>query len=84
MKQLMVISEENHGTIGVATNFQKAKEYLLESGWIGEHSDVYDDKNEGWRPVTEMFGENWQEGILAQDEDFFDGMFYFHWIDFMD
>lgn len=84
MKKVIVISEECHGTIGVASSFEKAKLFLLESGWLGKGYDVYDTKEGGWCPVTEMFGENWQEEILKQDEDFFDGSFYFREMDFMD
>ena len=36
MKQIVFISEECHGTIGAASNFYKAKQFLLESGWVNE------------------------------------------------
>ena len=34
MKQIVFISEECHGAIGAASNFYKAKQFLLESGWV--------------------------------------------------
>ena len=36
MKQIVFISEENYGTIGAASNFYKAKQFLLETGWVDE------------------------------------------------
>ena len=36
MKQIVFISEECHSTIGAASNFYKAKQFLLESGWVDE------------------------------------------------
>lgn len=84
MKQLICISEENHGVIGVASDFLKAKQFLLETDWVGEHTDFYDEKAGGWKSLPELFGENWQEEFLKQDEDFFDGSFYFHEISFLE
>jgi hypothetical protein len=84
MKQIVIIGEESHGTIGAASNFYKAKLFLLESGWLGEHTDFWDDKERDWKSPSELFGENWQEEILAQDEGFFEGNFYFREMDFME
>lgn len=36
MKQIVLISEDYYGTIGAASNFYKAKQFLLESGWVDE------------------------------------------------
>lgn len=84
MKKVIVIGEECHGTIGVASDFKKAKLFLLKSGWLGEHTDIWDDEKEEWKSPSELFGENWQEEILAQEKGFFEGTFYFREMDFMD
>ena len=79
MKQIVFISEECHGTIGAASNFYKAKQFLLESGWV----------NELWcgymgAPLIEIFGVNWQEKFLELSEVDFDGSFYFSKMDFLE
>lgn len=84
MKKVIVISEECHGTIGVAENFQKAKEYLLESGWVNEFWDYYAPGTDFSVPIVDAFGENWQEKFLEMDKNDFDGSFYFYEMDFMD
>lgn len=82
MRQVIKITEECHGTIAVASDFMKAKQYLLDSGWVTEYSDGYDEEEGQFVPLKELFGENWQEEFLKQDKDWFDGLFYFYEIDF--
>lgn len=82
MRQVIKITEEYHGTIAVASDFMKAKQYLLDSGWVTEYFDGYDEKEGQFVPLKELFGENWQEEFLKQDKDWFDGLFYFYEIDF--
>lgn len=78
MKQIIFISEECHGTIGAASNFYKAKQFLLESGWVDEFWE-YCPPDSGLYsvPIKEYFGENWQEKFLELSKEDFDGSFYF-------
>lgn len=84
MKKLIRIVEQNLGTIAVASDFMKAKQYLLDEGWVDEYSDGYDEKSGDLVPLKELFGENWQEEFLKQDKEWFDGFFYFYEIEFME
>ena len=79
MKQIVIISEEGHGIIGAASNFEKAKQFLLENGWVDELWCGY-----MGAPLIEIFGENWQENFLELSKDDFDETFYFSEKDFMD
>lgn len=79
MKQIVFISEECHGTIGAASNFYKAKQFLLRSNWIDELWCGY-----MGTPLIEIFGENWQEKFLELSEEDFDGSFYFSKKDFLE
>lgn len=84
MKQIVFISEENYGTIGAASNFYKAKQFLLESGWVDEFWLFYPSGADGGIPIKEYFGENWQEKFLELSEDDFDDRFYFSEKDFLE
>ena len=55
MKQIVFI-RECHGTIGAASNFYKAKQFLLESGWVDELWFYPPGEDEGI-PIKEYFGE---------------------------
>lgn len=77
MKQIVFISEECHGTIGAAADFQKAKQFLIDTGWIDELWFIYEHGEDVGRALIEVYGDKWQEAVLAADEDFFDGSFYF-------
>lgn len=85
MKQIVFISEECHGTIGAASNFYKAKQFLLESGWVNEFWEYCPPNSRFYDvPIKEYFGENWQEEFLKLSEEDFDGSFYFSEKDFME
>ena len=84
MKQIVFISEECHGTIGAASNFYKAKQFLLESGWVDELWFFCPPGEDEGIPIKEYFGENWQEKFLELSEEDFDGSFYFYEKDFLE
>jgi hypothetical protein len=84
MKKLIRIVEESHGTIAVASDFIKAKQYLLDSGWVDEGWYYYTSGSDVGLPIIRVFGENWQEKFLELNEEDFDGSFYFYGIDFME
>ena len=84
MKQIVFVSEECHGTIGAASSFEKAKRFLLESGWVDEYWCFYPKGADVGVPIVEYFGENWQEKFLELSEEDFDGCFYFSWKDYLE
>ena len=84
MKQIVIISEESHGTIGAASNFYKAKQFLLESGWVDELCSFYPPGENVGIPISEYFGEHWQEKFLELSKEDFDGSFYFYEMDFLE
>ena len=84
MRKIVFIIEECHGTIGAASSFEKAKQFLLESGWVDEGFDYYAPGADFSIPIKEAFGENWQEEFMKLEEDDFDGQFYFYEKDFLE
>lgn len=83
MKTIIIISEESHGTIGAASTFEKAKQFLLESGWVDEWWDYYAPGANFSIPVKDAFGENWQEEFMKLSENDFDGSFYFREMNYL-
>lgn len=84
MKQIVFISEECHGTIGAASDFYKAKQFLLESEWVDEYWCYYPHGADVGIPIKEAFGENWQEEFMKLTEADFDGSFYFSWKEYLE
>ena len=85
MKQIVFISEECHGTIGAASNFYKAKQFLLETGWVNEFWEFCPPDSELYSvSLKEYFGEDWQEKFLELSEEDLDGSFYFSVKDFLE
>jgi hypothetical protein len=76
IEKVTIISEENHGVIGVAVDRESAIRWLIQTDWINGGTDFWVD--EKWQSVEQLFGENWQEKLVEQDDEFFEGSFYFY------
>ena len=82
MKKVILISEENHGTIGVATSMRAAFQFLIHRGWLSFTDDFY--LLDEWTPISKIFEDNgWEqteesllEWAMMPTLDW-DGMFYF-------
>ena len=75
--EIVIISEENHGFIGVATTDKAAKQWLIRAGWV----DCY---TEFWNPTTnmsssleELHGENWKEAYMNFDKEDMENMGFY-------
>ena len=82
--KVFVISEENHGQIGIAVSRKAALQWLIASGWISPYSDVWcPDENERWgghnMTLNELYGENWKEKFFEFSGNLLENMgFYIH------
>lgn len=67
--KVYVISEDNHGQIGIAVSPKAALQWLIASDWVGPYSEVWcPDENERWggyyMTLDDLYGENWKEKFL--------------------
>ena len=76
VKSVIIIHEENHGVIGVAIDRESAIHWLIQTDWINEGTDFR--VNQKWQSVEQLFGERWRERLIEQDDEFFEGSFYFY------
>ena len=76
IEKVIIISEECHGVIGVAVDLKSAIRWLIQEDWINERTGFW--VNEQWQTAKQLFGKHWRERLVEQDEDFFDGGFYFY------
>lgn len=79
--KVIIINEENHGFIGVAKNMDSALRFLVEENWV---DDFWDKKTGKYLYHTAFFEEYKVDNLLdlmkamyKEDEDAFDGIFYF-------
>ena len=79
IEKVIIIDEECHGVIGVAVDLKSAIRWLIQIDWINAGTNFLVD--EKWQTVEQLFGENWQEKIVEQDAEFFEGSFYFSEMD---
>lgn len=64
-----LISEENHGTIGVATSMLAGKQWLLDSDWMTMGSVVLIPQTGKVVTLKDQYGENWEKHFLSCDEE---------------
>lgn len=67
--EIVVIIEENHGVIGIATNYKAAKQWLIRKGWIDQYSEIYNCDTSKWESLEELYGENWKETYMNFDKE---------------
>ena len=75
------VSEDNHGFLCVAKDYQSAVMWLIGSNWLYDNFDVCDNDTDEWRSLKEVLGEDWADIILEKWDlpnfnYFFDGCFY--------
>lgn len=76
--KVTVISEECHGYIGIAKDFESAVDFLLTNHWIDSQLEIWDKIK--WIRLDKVFGDNWEEEVRNMSkEDFkiiFDSSFF--------
>jgi hypothetical protein len=75
--EIIVIREENHGFIGVATTDKAAKQWLIREGWIDQHSDIYNHDTSKWESLEELYSENWKEVYMNFDKEDMENMGFY-------
>ena len=77
--EVIVITEECHGFIGVAKDYESAQNYVIDS-WLNDNVYIY--TNEEEQTVKEAFGENWKETLKEMPFEVFEELmtdqFWFH------
>lgn len=68
MATVVIVSEESHGTIGVATSMTAAKCFLLANNWVTAYTTLYVEER-GWSFLIDLYGENWKEAYMNFDAD---------------
>ena len=79
MKKVYCVYEDNHGMIGLATDYLSVIDGLVKEEWLDDDTEMLDD-NDNPSTIKEIFGEKWVDLIKHWDKDtfniFFDGIFY--------
>ena len=78
--RVVTIEEDNHGQIGIASNYQNAIHFLVNEHWLDELTEVYDSGFQDTKLLLDLLGEEWLATILnwtlEKFNEFFDGCFY--------
>ena len=74
MATVIIVSEESHGTIGIAASMTAAKCFLLTSNWVTAYTTLYVEEREEedgdhWLSLIDLYGENWKKAYMGFDTD---------------
>lgn len=67
--EIILISEENHGIIGVAANYRAAKQWLIRAGWVDCYTEFWNPITNMSSPLEELYGETWKEAYMNFDKE---------------
>ena len=82
MKEVIVIREDSHGTVGVAETLNGVFKCLYDGGWLYDGLEIWEEGSEEFVALIQTFGLNWnlklEEKIktINNFNDFFEGCFY--------
>ena len=83
---VIIIEEESHGGIGVAKDMESAFQYLIDTKWITENTELFEPtegEEHGWFPISRAMTDlrrNLFDTLMFLwecDPEYFDGSFYF-------
>ena len=83
MEKVIIVSEENHSAIFVATSHEAAKRALIDTEWVDMYSSIWiyneEEENRGhWEELINLYGKNWQEAFMGFNAEQMENMgFYF-------
>ena len=64
---VVVVREENHGVLTVATDYPSAIHFLVKNGWIDDETEVYDVSNlYSTDTILNLYGKNWREQMMQK------------------
>lgn len=80
--KVYVISEDNHGQIGVAVSRKAALQWLIDTNWVGQYSSIWcPDETERWggynMTLDDLYGENWKEKFLQFSDELLENMGFY-------
>ena len=73
----ILISEDNHGTIGVATTDKAAKKWLIDSGWIASYNEVWNSDTCTTSTLYDLYGDDWEAKYMEFDRDQMEDLGFF-------
>ena len=75
MEKVIVIFENNHGYLGLATNALSAARWLVGSGWISPSDDIYIYQERTCKDISEIMEEHGYIQLEDFVADFIDGKY---------
>ena len=80
--KVYVISEDNHGQIGIAASRKAALQFLVAADWVGRYSTIWcPDENERWgghdMSLDDLYGENWKEKFMRFSDELLENMGFY-------
>lgn len=73
----ILISEDNHGIIGVATTEKAAKKWLIDNGWITGSNKIWNSDINATSALYDLYGDDWKVKYMEFDRDKMEDLGFF-------
>lgn len=70
--KVILVNEDNHGLLGIAVDYHRAIDFLIETGWLYDDTEVWVGESECF--LKDTFS-NWREEIKSWDIEKFNEFF---------
>lgn len=77
IKNVWLISEENHGIIGVATSPLAGKQWLIDNEWITMETEIWNPQAQEIITLGNLYGKSWEKYFLSYDAEKLEDMGFF-------
>lgn len=78
--KVILVNEDNHGTIAVTTDYAAALRFLINGNWIHDNAEVWDERLNYWVKLKDQLGEDWFDDMcrwtINEFNDYWDGSYY--------
>lgn len=72
-ERIIVVTEECHGTIGFARDYEGAINFLIKQWHLSGDECVY--RNGKWTAIKDILGEDWEDKLYRMDMEEFNEFF---------
>ena len=69
MKTVILIHEENHGTIGCVASEKAVMPWLTRENWVNQYTEIYNFETHDYETIKDRYGLTWFQKLSEMDLD---------------
>lgn len=78
--KVVAVNQDSHGFIGLAKDYKSALDLLINTHWLEDNTEVWDERTNGWVKLKDAQGEDWFDDMcrwsINEFNEYWDSSFY--------